>query len=240
MSELPASLAPGREAVELPGGILSAMPEHGRGAPYDRKAAAYDRLIPARAYNRLLWGTHPDDYRRFAQQATKQAEGAGGPMLEIACGTAVFTAEPYRAAPIEAVLSDLSVAMLERARDRLASLSGPGRVHLVQADAADLPFAPRQFPVVAAMGCLHVFDDLPRVLASVREQVAPGGTVFLSGLVAETRIGTRYLRVLHRAGEVSVPMRMSELTQTVARSLSADPESERRGSMAYLTVRTGG
>jgi len=31
------------------------MPAAQEGAPYDRKAAAYDRLIPSRVYSKLLW-----------------------------------------------------------------------------------------------------------------------------------------------------------------------------------------
>ncbi len=35
--------------------------------------------------------------------------------------------------------------------------------------------------------------------------LAPGGQLYLAGLVAETRWGRRYLEILHRAGEVAVP-----------------------------------
>jgi len=237
MSALDASIAQGHTLRELPGGIFSAMPEDEVGAPYDRKAAAYDRLIPSRAYNRLLWGTHPGEYRRFALEAASAAAREGGPLLEVAGGTGVFTVDAYRAATVEAVLSDLSVGMLERARDRVSKAEGPGQVHLLQADALDLPFAPAQFAVVAAMGALHVFADLPAVLRSLRGQVAQGGQLYLSALVAETRIGSRYLRVLHRAGEVSPPISQSQLTRTIASELKVTPHVERRGSMVYIKAR---
>jgi ubiquinone/menaquinone biosynthesis C-methylase UbiE len=213
------------------------MPEYETGAPYDRKAAAYDRLIPSRAYNRLLWGTQPSEYRRFALDATSAAAREGGPLLEVAGGTGVFTVAAYRASPIKAVLSDLSVGMLERARERVSKADGPGQVDLLQADALDLPFAPAQFAVVAAMGALHVFADLPAVLKSLRAHVAPKGQLFLSGLVAETRIGSRYLRVLHRGGEVSPPISQSQLTRTIASELEMTPHVERRGSMVYIKAR---
>ena len=127
--------------------------------------------------------------------------------------------------------------MLERARERLASVDGPGRAHLLQADANDLPFEPGQFAVVAAMGALHVFDDLPRLLRSLRRQVAPGGSLFLSGFVAETPVGTRYMKLLHRAGELAPAMTEAELAETVASAISSAPTVERKGSMAYLTVK---
>ena len=236
MTALPAPLAEGRTIRELPGGILSAMPPEDEGAPYDRKAAAYDRLIPSRIYSRLLWATNPDDYRFFARQAAAAAVDADGPLLEVAAGTAVFTAEPYRSASVEAVISDLSLGMLERAQERLATAEGPGRVHLLQADAHDLPFGEGQFAVVAAMGALHVFEDLPVLLHSLRRQVAPGGSLFLSGFVAETRVGSRYMRFLEHAGELAPALSQAELTETVASALSSVPRVERKGSMAYVTV----
>ncbi len=239
MIVLPASLAEGCTVRELPGGIVSAMAPADEGAPYDRKAAAYDRLIPSRIYSRLLWATDPDDYRHFAREAAAAAVEADGPLLDVAGGTAVFTAEPYRSAPIEAVLSDLSLGMLERARERLASVEGPGRVHLLQADANDLPFERGRFAVVAAMGALHVFEDLPGLLQCLRRQVAPGGSLFLSGFVAETRVGSRYMRLLERAGELAPAMSQAELTETVASAVSAVPQVERKGSMAYVTVQPG-
>jgi len=238
VTALPAKLGAGRTVRELPGGIVSALAPENEGAPYDRKAAAYDRLIPSRIYSRLLWATDPDDYRAFAREAAATAVDSGGPLLEVAGGTAVFTAKPYRSAPVEAVLSDLSVGMLERARERIAAADGPGRVHLLQADANDLPFEDGQFAVVAAMGALHVFEDLPALLQSLWRQVARGGSLFLSGFVAETRVGSRYMRFLERAGELAPPQTQAELTETVGSALSSEPHVERKGSMAYVTVRT--
>ena len=62
-------------------------------------------------------------------------------------------------------------------------------------------------------------------------QAAPGGKVHATSLVAETAIGRRYLRVLHRAGEVAAPRTADEL-----RAALGGVDLEVRGSMAYLTL----
>jgi ubiquinone/menaquinone biosynthesis C-methylase UbiE len=166
----------------------------------------------------------------FAREAVADGEG---PMLDVAGGTAVFTAPVYREAPRAIVLSDLSLGMLARARERLA---GAPNVTLVQADATDPPFAPGAFATVACMSALHVFPDPAAVVRAVRPLVAPGGRMFLSGLVAETGVGSRYLRFLERAGEAGPPLGQAELEAVVADAAGATPQTTRRGSMAYMVL----
>ncbi len=83
-------VAPDRELVPADHGLLSALAPAAPGAAsYDRWPGLYDRMIPNRVYSRLAWGTDPDDYVAFAREAVADA---GGPMLDLAGGTAVFTA----------------------------------------------------------------------------------------------------------------------------------------------------
>ena len=82
------------------------------GAPYDRRAAVYDRLVRSRAYNRLAWSTSPADYTAFAARAFASDHG---PLLEAAAGSAAATAELHARAGRPTMLVDLSRAMLDRA-----------------------------------------------------------------------------------------------------------------------------
>src|SRR5215218_6533602 len=92
----PASLLVAGRALRSAGnGVVSALSADDAGAPYDRKAAVYDRVVGTRAYNRLVWGTSTAAYREFACEAL--ASGTG-PMLDAGCGSAVFTAGVYRRA----------------------------------------------------------------------------------------------------------------------------------------------
>ena len=221
--ELESLLAPGRTLR----GVLSALPADDEGARYDRRAAAYDRLIASPVYNRIAWGTSPSQYAGFAAEAV--AAGSG-PLLDAGCGTATFTAAAYGAATRPLVLVDRSLDMLTRAADRLAGAPAA----FVQADLSDLPFAHEQFATVACFGVLHVLDDPWPALAALRDQLAPGGRLFASMLVADRPVGRAYLGALHRAGEVGPPRRAEQLAHAAREAFGARAEVRRTGSMAWL------
>lgn len=182
----------------------------------------------SRAYNRLLWGTDPADYRAFARRAV---DSARGPLLDVAAGSAIETGAAYAASDREITVTDRSVAMLEIAGRRIGAPAA-GRVQLVQADAYALPGPTHRFETVLCMGFLHIAEDPARLLAALLEQTAPGGAVWVSSLVAEHRIGSRYLAALHRAGEVAAPRSAAELSARLG-----GIGLEVRGSMAYGVVR---
>lgn len=126
--------------------------------------------------------------------------------------------------------------MLERAAARLRGSASelPANVVLLQADLHALPFAPERFGSVLLMGGLHLFEDVADAVARLRAQRAPDGRLHLSGLVAETAIGRRYLRLLHRAGEVATPRAEPELRAAIERGLKEPVKDwRRRGSMVY-------
>ncbi|MBA3622820.1 MAG: class I SAM-dependent methyltransferase [Euzebyales bacterium] len=151
------------------------------------------------------------------------------PLLDVACGSGVFSAAVYRHANRPLVLADRSLAMLGRTLGRL----GPAApaVSFVQADLFDLPFAAAgAFETVACHGALHVFDDLPEALRALRAQLAPGGALYVTSLVAETPVAARYLALLHRAGEVATPRRQADLL-TFARAELGDVTARRHGAM---------
>lgn len=202
------------------------------GAPYDRRAAAYDRLVRSRTYNRLLWKTSPDDYEAFAAAAIAEDDRS---LLDVGAGSAAATAHLHAASGRQTVLVDASTAMLERAGERIAASAPPGddpdRVRLVQADALALPLA-GGFTTVLCMGLMHLIDEPRALLDALLAQAAPGGTVHLTALVAETAVGRRYLGVLHRAGEVAEPRTADALAAALG-----DVALDVRGSMAYASIR---
>jgi len=204
-------------------------------APYDRRAATYDRLVRSKTYNRVAWSTGPRDYAAFA--ATAFASDAG-PLLEVAAGSAAATAELHARSGRPTVLVDLSRAMLDRAGQRIAGATADGKfpahVRLMQADLLVLPFPPHGFTTVVGLGLTHLLDDLPAMVAALHTQVAPDGRLYLTGLVAETRRGRRYLDILHRAGEVTTPLSAVELRA----ALGQPAEFSTTGCMAYATFST--
>lgn len=193
---------------------------------YDRRAALYERVVGNRAYNRLLWGTSPATYRAFAADAVASADG---PLLEVACGTAQFTADAYARTSREVVLLDRSAAMLDRARERASG----DRVAFVQGELAALP--DRRFTTVLSMGLLHLLEDLD---GGVRQLAATGDELWVTSLVAETGIGRRYLRQLHRAGEVAAVRSAAEVTAALTAVLGAEPQVRVEGCMLFARGRT--
>lgn len=210
-------------------GILSALTAGEDGARYDGRAAFYDRVIGSALYNRLAWGTSKANYETFAREALAAADG---PFLDAGCGTGLFTAAAYRSAsrsgPI--VLVDRSMGMLERAAERLVNAP----TTLVHADLLDLPFAPHRFAAVGCFGILHVLDDPWPALAALHAQLAAGGRLFASMLVADRPVGRAYLGALHRRGEVGPPRRAHELADAARAVFGAPVAVTRTGSMAWL------
>ncbi len=62
-------LKPGTPLRPVGPDTFSVLAPEDTGAPYDSRAAAYDRLIGMNLYNRLVWGTSRGDYARFIADA---------------------------------------------------------------------------------------------------------------------------------------------------------------------------
>ena len=218
---------------------MSVLSPDAEGAPYDTRAAAYDRIVGSALYNRLIWGASTEQYRAFARRAVATGDG---PLLDAGAGSAVFTAGAYADADRPLLLVDRSIGMLEAARDRIADHAGgrlPNSVTLLQADATALPLRDECIDTVLSMGMLHLFDDVAGHVAELGRVLGPGGTLFAMGLVAAQWPGRAYLRLLHRAGEVAPPRRFDEMRAAVASGLGAAVDGAREGCMTFFTARVG-
>lgn len=203
-----------------------------RTTTYDRRAGLYDRMVRSRLYNRLAWGTSPDDYEDFAARALADGDG---PLLDAGCGSAAATAALYRSADRQLVLADRSGAMLQLAAARIGERDG---VRYVQCDLEAPPFGPREFGVVACFGVLHLVEDVPRWVSRLR--ALSRGRVFLSALVADRPLSRSYLHALHRAGEVATPRTAADFRAAVRAGAGGSEVDVRvRGAMAYAILGPG-
>lgn len=223
-------LDPGRALRETGGRVLSSVAGPVPATRYDRHARAYDRLVSSWAYNRFVWRSSVASYTAFAAEALADGDG---PLLDLGCGTTLFTAQCYRTSDRRLVLVDRSAGMLARTAARLGEVD-PDRVVLLQADAFDLPFRPGAFRTVASYGLLHLFDDPAPLLRVLNAQRGPGGVVYASSLVAETALAGPVLRLLHRAGETAQPRRLEQLASIARAELGACVQVRREGGMAFL------
>ncbi|HEY6091913.1 MAG TPA: class I SAM-dependent methyltransferase, partial [Gemmatimonadales bacterium] len=109
----------------------------------------------------------------------EEAKAAGGPALEIGCGTGRILIPTARAGVTITGL-DGSTEMLARARAKLAAEPAPvrQRATLVQADMRDFELGAR-FALITApfrvVQHLITAEDQQRFLAAVRRHLAPGG-----------------------------------------------------------------
>jgi ubiquinone/menaquinone biosynthesis C-methylase UbiE len=162
---------------------------------------------------------------------------AGGPVLELGCGTGRI-ALPLGRAGAMVVGVDRSTAMLARARQRVRRSRLQQHVHLVRGDIRHLPFL-TQFPLVMApYGVLQSLlreRDLEATLAAVHDVLERGGT-FGMELVADLPSWREYQKRVslkgwrRRAGGSHVTL-VETVRQDAARKLTMFDQqfTERRG-----------
>jgi ubiquinone/menaquinone biosynthesis C-methylase UbiE/uncharacterized protein YbaR (Trm112 family) len=120
-------------------------------------------------------------------------------VLDLACGTGIFTRPLAMQSRGVVVGLDLSRPMLRHAR-RLMSRAGIGNVLLVRANAFRLPFIDATFSYVNCCGALHLFDKPDQALAEIRRVLAPGGhlcvqtTIRPSHSLGMARVLERFIR----------------------------------------------
>jgi SAM-dependent methyltransferase len=131
-----------------------------------------------------------------------EAKAAQPPVLELACGTGRVTL-PIARAGVPIVGVDSSVRMLDRAREKAASLGdssttgGPSAsgqdlpVRWVQADMREFHLEERfGLAIIPARSFLHLLnpDDHVQALSNIREHLAPGGRLILNLFVPDLRM----------------------------------------------------
>jgi ubiquinone/menaquinone biosynthesis C-methylase UbiE len=133
--------------------------------------------------------------RRDVRFWERMALRAGGPVLELGCGTGRVTI-PVARAGAHVIGVDRSAEMLGYARKRVKRSRLKGRVAWLRADIRRLPFrkAARFNLVMAPYGILQSLvseSDLKATLASVSRVLAPGG-VFGLDLVPDLPVWREY------------------------------------------------
>jgi SAM-dependent methyltransferase len=128
-------------------------------------------------YDRCLGPAQFDPFGR--ELAALVARDPGGDVLEIACGTGLVTRrlrerlDPAR----RLVASDLSRAMLDYARAKLAGMDG---IEWREADAMKLPFEDGEFAaLVCALGVMFVPDKVA-TFGEMRRVLAGNGRLYFS------------------------------------------------------------
>lgn len=145
-----------------------------------RKLAEMDNSDVRRAYRR--WApVYDKTFGKVAEagvkMATAQANRFEGRLLELGVGTGL--ALPHYKPSLRVTGIDLSAAMLERARERVAERGLSNIEALREMDAAQLEFPDASFDVTVAMYVMTVVPDPHKVMHELARVTRPGGTVII-------------------------------------------------------------
>lgn len=202
---------------------------------YQRRAGAYDAMVSSRLYNRLAWGTRPDDYAAFAARAI----GSGsGPLLEVAVGTAAATALLHVASRRATTLVDMSAPMLEHAAASIRHAAGGQVPERITFECRDMLAATddRRYETILGLGLLHLVPDAAAVLDGLGRQLAETGSIRLASLIRGPARSNAYLKLLRAHGDIARIRTAGELYELALDSGIGTVSVSHAGSMAYVTI----
>lgn len=176
-----------RAVYPVSDGIVDLLPQEGR------RSSLANRLLQApavvRAYERRLrpWlGRFPlDPQGEYLLLRSLLAEGVGGPLLDLSCGTGHHARALAKEGIGQVFGVDRSLPMLREARHHLDEEGA--EVALVRADAGHLPFVDEAFGAVLNAASFHLYDRPLQVLEEVVRVLRPGG-VFVCSTLRSQRV----------------------------------------------------
>ncbi|MFD2369227.1 class I SAM-dependent methyltransferase [Brevibacillus sp. GCM10020057] len=115
----------------------------------------------------------------------EQAKLAGGKVLELGCGTGRISI-PLAQAGVDVTGLDLSLEMLERARQKAAAAGVADSLRLLQGDMRNFDlgqtFSLIMIPFRSFLHLLHIHEQM-KALTSIRKHLAPGGKFVMNVFV---------------------------------------------------------
>ena len=122
-------------------------------------------------------------WRKFSIKAMNI--GPNQRILDVACGTCVFTKEALR--------QDFNSEMLDQGRVRIEDAGLIDQVNLVQGDAMALPYADNTFDAAMSGFAMRNVPDIKQVLSEMQRVVKPGGKVVVLELAKPSMFGFKQL-----------------------------------------------
>jgi SAM-dependent methyltransferase len=170
-------------------GIVDFCPQrHDRvSASYDKVASRYDPCITASSVSmkvlaRIIWG-RAGDCDPMEEVLSLLPDRFEGVLLDVPVGTGVFTAALYSRYPEATIIGvDCSINMLRKAKTCFRE-QGVKNIHLLRADAANLPIRDSAVDLVLSMNGWHAFADKRGTTAQMKRVLRPGGRLVACGYV---------------------------------------------------------
>lgn len=144
---------------------------------YESSKNIYDDVLTqgsflSRLYIRVFW-SGADDNAIAARMLGTIPDRFSGKILDVPCGTAVFTEETWKTLKgAEITCLDYSEDMLEQAGKRFAGCS---HITCVQGDVGALPMADESFDLLVSMNGFHAFPDKDKAYRETFRVLKRGG-----------------------------------------------------------------
>lgn len=174
-------------------------------------------------------------YRPAQDLALRRLRAAGSKrVLDVGCGTGIFTTRMLEELGAEVVGCDLSEGMLAKARKRSSD------VGWTRGDVTRLPLRDASVDAIVCTEAFHFFDQ-PTALAEFHRVVRPGGLVLVAMINPRTDIGSG---LLHRqatvlgAGTWPTKRRMRSMVERAQFEVIKQHRVRRLASSALPTVLT--
>lgn len=120
-------------------------------------------------------------------EAAKYVSPAAKELLDIGCGAGNYSLKMLsKIENMNCTLNDLSLPMLERARERVSDVTD-GSITLIQSDMRALDLPDNHFDIVLAAAVFHHLRDdadWELVFSKVYATLKPGGSIWISDLIA--------------------------------------------------------
>ncbi|MFD2872083.1 class I SAM-dependent methyltransferase [Mucilaginibacter ximonensis] len=119
-------------------------------------------------------------------EAAKYVNPNATDLLDIGCGAGNYTLKMLsKISNLNCTLNDLSLPMLERARQRVAPQTS-GKVTIIQDDMRNLDLTDESFDIVLAAATFHHLrddNDWEHVFSKLYKALRPGGSIWISDLI---------------------------------------------------------
>jgi tRNA (cmo5U34)-methyltransferase len=120
-------------------------------------------------------------------EAAKYVNPNAKNLLDIGCGAGNYTLKMLsKISNLNCTLNDLSMPMLERARQRVSAETS-GKVTIIQEDMRDLTLPDNHYDIILAAATFHHLRgdaDWENVFTKLYRTLKPGGSIWISDLIA--------------------------------------------------------